>query len=193
MTADQRAPAKLGLRNRSAGLLLRCINPFARRMIPAGIPTGAPNVLLTVRGRRSGRLRTVPLGHVVLGDRTFVQASFGEGGWVANVRAGCEATVTYSGGHALPVQAIELPPEEAGAVLRGVLEPYHRSRLLGALLGRQFRPPIGVLWRIHLRIDDTVEEYVAEARRHPLFELRPLTEAPDVAPIPSNLVDPGYR
>jgi hypothetical protein len=34
-----------------------------------------------------------------------------------------------------------------------------------------------VLWRIHLRIDDSLEEYVAEARRHPLFELRPLTGA----------------
>ncbi len=190
MTADQRAPAELGLRNRLAGLWLRAINPFARRMIPAGIPTGAPNVLLTVPGRRSGRPRTVPLGIVALDDRTFVQASFGEGGWVANVRAHCQATVTYPGGHSLPVQAIELPPEEAGAVLWRVLESYHRSRLLGVLLGRQFRPPIGVLWRIHLRIDDTVEEYVAEARRHPLFELRPMTGSPVSAPIPPNRVDP---
>jgi deazaflavin-dependent oxidoreductase (nitroreductase family) len=177
MTADHRPPARLGLRNRLAGLWLRCINPFARRMIPAGIPTGASNVLLTVPGRRSGRPRTVPLGIVVLDDRTFVQASFGETGWVANVRAAGQATVTYPGGRSLAVQAIELSPDEAGAVLRRVLEPYHRSRLLGALLGSQFRPPIGVLWRIHVRIDDTTEEYVAEARRHPLFELRPLTEA----------------
>ena len=110
-----RAPAKLGLRNRLAGLWLRAINPFARRMIPAGIPTGAPNVLLTVPGRRTGMPRTVPLGIVVLDDRTFVQASFGEAGWVANVRAGCEATVTYPGGHSRPVEAIELPPEEGGS------------------------------------------------------------------------------
>ena len=177
MTADHLEPARLGLRNRAAGRLLRSINPFARRMIPAGIPTGAPNVLLTVRGRRSGRPRTVPLGIVVLDGRTFVQASYGQGGWVANLRAGGEPTVTHPGGRSLPVQAIELPPEAAGDVLRRVLEPYHRSRLLGMLLGRDFRPPIGVLWRIHLRVDDTLEEYVAEARRHPLFELRPLTDA----------------
>ncbi len=177
MTADHRAPARLSLRNRLAGLWLRAINPFARRMIPAGIPTGAPNVLLTVAGRRTGVPHTVPLGIVILDDRTFVQASFGEAGWVANVRAGGEATVTYPGGDSALVQAIELPPEEGAAVLRRVLEPYHRSRLLGALLGGQFRPPIGVLWRIHVRIDESVEEYFAEARRHPLFELRPLTDA----------------
>ena len=40
--------------------------------------------------------------------------AYGEGGWVANVRAGCEATVTYPGGRSLPVQAIELAPEDAG-------------------------------------------------------------------------------
>ena len=178
MTSEDRAPRSLSIRNRAAGLLLRVINPFARRMIPAGIPTGAPNVLLAVRGRRTGKPRTVPLGIVVLDGRTFVQATFGEGGWVANLRAGGEATVTYPGGQPQPVQAIELPPETAGDVLRRVLAPYHRSWLLGTLLGGHFRPPIGVLWRIHLRVDDSLEDYVAEARRHPLFELRPMTEAP---------------
>ncbi len=51
------------------------------------------------------------------------------------------------------------------------------ERLLRALLGPRFRPPIGALWRYRIRIDDALEEYVTEARRHPLFELRPTTEA----------------
>jgi hypothetical protein len=34
-----------------------------------------------------------------------------------------------------------------------------------------------VLWRLRIRIDDTLEDYTAEARRHPLFELRPIDEA----------------
>src|SRR5207302_10033331 len=76
----------------------------------------------------------------------------------------------------VPVQAVELSPEEAGAVLRRALEPFRRSRVFHALLGPHFRPPIGVLWRYRIRIDETPEEYVAEARRHPLFELRPMTE-----------------
>lgn len=170
---DHRAFPRLDVRNRMAGRMLRLFNPVTRRFISAGLPTGAPNVLLTMRGRRSGKVRTVPIGLLELDGRSFVQASYGEIGWVANLRAGGEATVTYPSGRRLPVQAIELSPEEAGAVLRRALQRFRRSRVMRALLGPTFRPPIGVLWRLRIRVDDTPEEYIAEARRHPLFELRP--------------------
>lgn len=171
---DHLAFPGLDLRNRVAGRLLRLFNPVTHWLISAGLPTGAPNVLLTMRGRRSGKLRTVPVGMLELDGRWFVQASYGETGWVANLRADGEATVTHPSGRHVSVQAIELSPEEGGAVLRHALQPFRRSRVIGALLGPHFRPPIGVLWRLRIRIDDTIEEYSAEARRHPLFELRPL-------------------
>jgi deazaflavin-dependent oxidoreductase (nitroreductase family) len=167
--------ARLDPFQRVLGGFLRLVNPLTRRMISAGIPTGAPNVLLTVRGRRSGKPRTVPVGLLELDGRRFVQASYGETGWVANVRAAGEAIVTNPNGPRVAVQAVELPPEEAGAVLERALKPFRRSRVLRALLARA-RPPIGVLWRYRIRIDETLEEYAAEARRHPLFELRPMTE-----------------
>jgi deazaflavin-dependent oxidoreductase (nitroreductase family) len=154
------------------------VNPLVRRMISKGMPTGAPNVLLTVRGRRSGKPRTVPVGMVQLDGRKFIQSSYGEGGWVLNIRAAGEATLTEHD-RGRPVQAVGLPPEEAATILRRTLEPYRRSRLLGALMGPRFRPPIGVLSRYRIRIDDTSEEYLAEARRHPLFELRPRTPVAD--------------
>jgi deazaflavin-dependent oxidoreductase (nitroreductase family) len=172
MSSDRAIPG-LDLRNRLAGRMLRIFNPVTRRFISAGLPTGAPNVLLTMRGRLSGKLRTVPIGMVELDGRSFVQASYGEIGWVANLRADGEAIVTHPGGRRVAVQAIELQPEEAGAVLRRALVRFRRSRIMGTLLGPNFRPPIGVLWRLRIRVDDTLEEYVAEARRHPLFELRP--------------------
>ena len=58
--------------------------------------------------------------------------------------------------------------------------PFRRSRLVGALLGPTVRPPVAVLHRYRFRIDDAPEEYLAEARRHPLFELHPKA-TPDIS------------
>jgi deazaflavin-dependent oxidoreductase (nitroreductase family) len=173
---DHRGSLRLDLRNRMAGRFLRLANPLARRMISAGLPTGAPNVLLTTCGRRSGKLRTVPLGLLEMDGRRFVQASYGELGWVANLRASAEATLTHPGGHPTSVQAVELPVAEGAAVLQRALQPFGRSRLLGAalclMLGPRFRPPVGVFLTLGVRVDDTLEQYVADVRRHPVFELR---------------------
>lgn len=165
-----------------AGRVLGLLNPLVRWLVSAGLPTGAPNVLLMTRGRRSGKIRTVPLGLLELDGRRFVQASYGETGWVANVRADGEAALTYPGGRRIPVQVVELAADEAGMILQRALEPHRRSRLLRVVvrvvLGPRFRPPVGVFLTLGLRIDDTLEEYVADAQRHPLFELRPAPEVP---------------
>ena len=171
--ADHLASPQLDRRNRVAGQLLRRVNPLARRLISAGLPTGAPNVLLMMRGRRSGKLRSIPVGMLEFAGRWYVQASYGETGWVANLRADGEATVIHPDGRRVPVQAVELSPQEGGAVLRRALQRFRRSRLLRALVGPSFRPPVGVLLTLRIRVDETIEEYTAEARRHPLFELRP--------------------
>jgi deazaflavin-dependent oxidoreductase (nitroreductase family) len=173
-------PPEPDLRQRVLGRFLRLLNPAVRRMIPRGVPTGAPNILLTVRGRKSGEPRTVPVGVVTLDGRRFIQSSYGETGWVRNLRANAEATVT-DGDRTEPVTVVELTPDEAAAILQRVLAPFHRSGLLRAALGPNFRPPIGVLWRVRLRVDDTLAEYAADARRHPLFELRPVTRAAKTA------------
>jgi deazaflavin-dependent oxidoreductase (nitroreductase family) len=176
MNADTLAPAGLDIRNRVAGRLLRFFNPPARWMIRAGIPTGAPNVLLTVRGRRSGTARTVPVAMLEFERGWYVQACYGETGWVANLRAAGEATVTRPGGQTVRVRAVELSPEEAGDVLRRALASFRRSRVFRALLGPRARGPAGVMWAFRVRVDDTPEEYTAAARRHPVFELRPIDE-----------------
>lgn len=158
-------------RQRVAGMMFRAIGPLMRRLLRTDLPAG-PNVLLTVHGRRSGRPRTTPLAIVELDGRRFIQASFGEVDWVRNLRASGRAIVTR-GATSETVRATELPPETAGPMMQRALVDYHRSRLLRALLGPVVRPPIGVLRRFRFRIDETAEEYLAEARRHPLFELRP--------------------
>jgi deazaflavin-dependent oxidoreductase (nitroreductase family) len=175
MAADHPSRARPDPRERVALQFFRLVNPLVRRLVAAGIPTGAPNILLTVRGRRSGKPRTTPVGMLEFEGRWFVQGYHGEVDWVRNLRAAGEATVAD---HArrVAVQAIELPPAEAAAILRHALEPYRRSRLVRALLGPNARPPVTVLRRLRLRVDDTLDEYVAEARRHPLFELRAKTD-----------------
>jgi hypothetical protein len=104
------------------------------------------------------------------------QASFGDVDWVRNLRASGEARVAR-GRWSETCTATELPPETAGLLMRTALAPFHRSRLVGAILGPTIRPPVAVLYRYRLRIDDTPEDYVAEARRHPLFELHPKSAA----------------
>src|SRR6266705_6618307 len=148
----------------------RAFGPLIRRAIRRGI--AGPNVLLTVRGRRTGRPRTTPVAMLELGGTRYLQASFGDVDWVRNLRASGEARVAR--GHwSETCRATELPPETAGRLMRTALAPFHRSRLVGAILGPSIRPPVAVLYRYRFRVDDAPEEYVAEARRHPLFELHP--------------------
>jgi deazaflavin-dependent oxidoreductase (nitroreductase family) len=173
MTPDPLSRSRPDLRERVAAQVLRLFNPLARRLISAGMPTGAPNILLTVRGRRSGKPRTVPVSMLELDGRRFVQASYGVAGWAANLRAAGEATMTEHG-RSVPVQAVELPPDQAAAILRRALEPCRQSRLLRALLGSRWRPPVALLRRYRICVDDTPQDYLAEAQRHPLFELRPM-------------------
>ena len=139
------------------------VNPVIRRLVGAGMPFG-PNVLLTVRGRTSGVPHTFPVAVVELDGRRFVQSPFGEVNWVRNLRASGEAIVT-KGRRREDVDAVEIAPEDGGPILRDAFAPYLRSRVLATVLGRFFK----------VSPASTLEDYVAEARRHPMFELRPKT------------------
>jgi deazaflavin-dependent oxidoreductase (nitroreductase family) len=142
-------------------------------MIPAGVPTGAPNVLLLLPGRRTGIERAMPVTVLDFEGHIYVQATYGASGWGRNMRAAREVTVVHSGGRRRPVHPAEVPSDEAAAILRRALAPYHRSSFLRRLLGARVRPPVGLLRRYKVRIDDTPQDYLVEAQRHPLFELRP--------------------
>src|SRR5207237_1780172 len=88
------ARARPDPRERFARQFFRTVNPLAHWMMSVGIPTGSRNILLTVRGRRSGTPRTTPLSMLELEGRSFVQASYSEDGWVRNLRAAGRATRT---------------------------------------------------------------------------------------------------
>jgi deazaflavin-dependent oxidoreductase (nitroreductase family) len=149
----------------------------------------APNVLLIVRGRVSGRPYPTPVALWELGDRRFVQASFGDVGWARNLRAAGQAVVRR-GSWSEPLRAVELPSEVAGELMHDALAVFGRRRALRILLGPTVRPPAAILYRYRLRVDERLTEYVAEATRHPLFELVRGSSADDASAVAEAGADP---
>jgi deazaflavin-dependent oxidoreductase (nitroreductase family) len=171
-------------RQRAAEPLFFAIAPLMRLALRRGLPT-EPNVLLTIPGRVTGRPRSTPVALWGLGNRWFVQASFGEVNWVRNLRASGEAVIRR-GSWLQTVHATELAPAEAGRLMHDALAGFRRRRLLRFLLGATVRPPAAILHRYRLRIDERLEDYVAEAGRHPLFELVPRDPRTTTGPRPND-------
>lgn len=136
------------------------LNPVVNRLLGAGLPMG-PNVILTVHGRSSGLPRSFPVALMENRGRKFVQSPYGEVNWVRNLRADPRATLKRRHGDPEAVRGVELQPEEAGPILREVLKPFQRNRLLGAF-SRLFIP---------IRADAGDEAYADHVRGHPMFEL----------------------
>ncbi len=130
-------------------------------MLGVGIPLG-PNALITIRGRKSGLDRTTPVALVEIGGKRLVIGTFGETHWVRNLRAAGEATITVGRRHE-KVRSTELSREAGAEFFSDVLGPYVRRIPLG--LGRWM---IGSL----LGARDILEDPVAAAEHHPVFELQ---------------------
>src|SRR5437867_12347046 len=94
-------------------------NPIASRLLRIGTPLG-PNALLTVRGRKSGQLRTSPVALVEMHGRRWVRCPFGDVNWVRNLRAAGGASITVTR-RPVSVEAIDLPSAEPSCILLDVL------------------------------------------------------------------------
>jgi deazaflavin-dependent oxidoreductase (nitroreductase family) len=141
---------------------LRAANPVMRRMIGSGLPPGV-NALLTVRGRKSGQLRTTPVAVIKLGGRRWIIGAFGEVDWVRNLRAAQEATLTAAGSKER-FRATELSKREAETFFGEVLKSYFR----------QFPPVVRSIMPVVLGVRDAVRNPHSGAERHPVFEIRAL-------------------
>jgi deazaflavin-dependent oxidoreductase (nitroreductase family) len=121
--------------------------------------------LLTIRGRKTGRDRTIPIGVFDRDGRKYIVAAFGEVNWVLNLRAAGAATITQ-GKCTARYAAAQVQGEEAALVLRDCLAAYLPSRLAGPML-RQ---------RIAVNADASLDVLAAEARRTPVFRLAETVE-----------------
>lgn len=75
----------------------------------------------TVRGRKSGWPRTIPIVVVEQDAQRYLFAPYGVVDWVRNLRAAGQATLAR-GRCAEQIRAIELPAGEAGLVLKRFIE-----------------------------------------------------------------------
>jgi deazaflavin-dependent oxidoreductase (nitroreductase family) len=134
-------------------------NPIARCLLAAGVPMG-PNVLVTIRGRKSGLPRTTPLTIVEFSSRRWLMAPYGEVNWVRNLRAAGRATIVV-GRRKEEVIAVELEHTEAVAFFQDVLGPRVQRTRVGA-------------WIVQ-HIDQVDLNHPEDAARgRPVFELSPL-------------------
>ena len=112
-----------------------------------------PMYLLTVRGRKSGQLRTVAIAIMQRDGKRYVGSPYGLADWVRNLRAAGEATLTR-GQRSESIRATEVPPSEAALVIREEIKA-----------GNPFIRLYGVT------AESSQEELERAAVSHPLFVL----------------------
>jgi deazaflavin-dependent oxidoreductase (nitroreductase family) len=143
-------------------------NRVAKRLLRLG-PLMGPNALLSVRGRKSGQVRTTPVALVEAGGKRWTIGMFGDVNWVRNLRAAGEGTLA-TGRRTERVRAVELDRAEAGSFFADVVRPYADTRfkrwMLGSVLGGR----------------DIFDDPQGAAARRPVFELLPAAPAPAIAP-----------
>ncbi|WP_197039893.1 nitroreductase family deazaflavin-dependent oxidoreductase [Nocardia sp. NRRL WC-3656] len=123
-----------------------------------------PVMLLTVAGRRTGLPRTNPVDVFEHGDQRWLVATHtGDAQWVRNLRAAGRGSLV-AGHRRLDFTAVELPTDQAAAVLNDVVGLRIARRLGGVVLRRT----LGV--GRHAGPND----FARIAAEHPVFELNPV-------------------
>lgn len=137
---------------------VRITNRITSAAVRAKLPVGKM-ALLTVIGRKSGQPRTVPIAVMEREGKRYLIGAFGEVGWVRNLRAAGEATLTR-GGVTERVIAVEVAPEEAAPILK------ENIRSAPAFVRAYF----------DVTPESSLEDFICEVPRHPVFRLTPLAD-----------------
>lgn len=81
--------------------------------------------LLSVRGRRSGKWRTVPVAVLELDGQRYLVAPFGNAEWVRNLRAAGSGRLTRRG-HTEEFRAVEVPVEQRPPLIEVYRQRFER-------------------------------------------------------------------
>ncbi len=136
------------------GRARRLVNAVVKSALRAGL-SGGNTYLLSVAGRRSGKIYTTPVILVENGERWLV-APCGGVGWVRNARAAGRVTLSRKR-HEETITLSEVGAQESAPILQKYLR---RVRVV--------RPFFDVSQ------DSPLEEFAAEANRHPVFRVETL-------------------
>lgn len=88
-------------------------------LLRRGLTVGSQH-LLSIRGRRTGELRSTPVSVVTVDGLRYIVAAFPDADWVKNTRAAGRGTLVR-GRRSEYVRLIELPAGERGRILREFL------------------------------------------------------------------------
>ena len=103
---------------------LRVVSTILTTLLRLGLPVG-PSALLSVRGRTSGKIYTIPVALVETSGTSFLVAAFGEVNWVRNLRAAGQAHLTRRR-RTEAIGVVELGAREAAPILKQFLRESQR-------------------------------------------------------------------
>ncbi|MGO9924996.1 MAG: nitroreductase family deazaflavin-dependent oxidoreductase [Mycobacterium sp.] len=139
---------------------LKPANKVFIQMSRLGLSFGGESpVVLTVKGRKSGRDRSTPVTPMTVDGNQYVVAGFPGADWVANVRAAGHVTLTR-GRRAQRVQMVELSAEDARPFLRA--------------FPTEVPTGVGFMKRAGLVTEGRPDEFEALAGRCAVFRLDPV-------------------
>src|SRR6516165_10000064 len=139
-------------RTYAVGTSTRIVNRIFHLMTQVGLGASYRHIL-TVRGRRSGQLRSTPVDVMSHEGSRWLVAGYGPANWVANARAAGEVTLSR-GGRSESLMVQDASPSEAVPVLRKYMREVRVTR-------RYF----------DAHPDDPDDAIAAELPRHPVLKL----------------------
>jgi deazaflavin-dependent oxidoreductase (nitroreductase family) len=144
------------MRTYKRNLATRLINWWFRMLTKLGLGASYRQIL-TVPGRKTGRLRSTPVDVIELGGDRWLVAGYGPANWVLNTRAHGEVILSR-GGHCQTYKVEEVGAEAAIPVLRKYIAEI-----------RVTRPYFDA------NPNSSDEAVAAELPRHAVFRLIPAT------------------
>jgi steroid delta-isomerase-like uncharacterized protein/deazaflavin-dependent oxidoreductase (nitroreductase family) len=134
---------------------LRVVSTIITTLLRLGLPVG-PSALLSVAGRTSGKIYTIPIALVENSGTRFLVAAFGEVNWVRNLRAAGQAHLTRRR-RTEAIGAVELGPREAAPILKQFLRESQRVSFIKPYF--------------HVTPQSSLADFEQEALHHPVFRI----------------------